>query len=51
MLTVAAISLSAVNTFVAEAGVLGLKPSVNQGTTQSSDNTSTTNKEVPSDIV
>ena len=46
MLTVAAISLSTVNTFAAEAGVLGLKPSANQGTTQSSGNTNTANTEV-----
>lgn len=46
MLTVAAISLSAVNTFAAEAGVLGLKPSANQGVAQSSGNTSTTNTDV-----
>lgn len=39
MLTVAAISLSAVNSFAAEAGVLGLKPSANQSVTQSSANT------------
>ena len=48
MLTVAAIFLSAVNTFAAEAGVLGLKPSVNQSSNSSTD--TTTNKEVPSDI-
>ena len=48
MFTVAAISLSAVNTFAAEAGVLGLKPSVNQSSNSSTD--TTTNKEVPSDI-
>jgi len=41
-----AISLSAVNTFAAEAGVLGLKPSTNQGATQSSGNTNTANTEV-----
>lgn len=42
MLAVAAISLSAVNSFAAEAGVLGLKPSANQGATQSSGNTAST---------
>ena len=46
MLAVAAISLSAVNSFAAEAGVLGLKPSTNQGATQSSGNTNTANTEV-----
>ena len=40
MLAVAAISLSAVNSFATEAGVLGLKPSANQVATQSSGNTS-----------
>lgn len=49
MLTVAAISLSAVNSFAAEAGVLGLKPSANQSSNSATD--TTTNKEVPSDIV
>ena len=49
LLAVAVLSLSTVNSFATEAGVLGLKPSANQGT-QSSTNT-TTNKEVPSDIV
>ncbi len=48
MLTVAAISLSAVNSFAAEAGVLGLKPSANQSSNSSTD--TTTNKEIPSDI-
>jgi len=49
MLTVAAISLSAVNTFAAEAGVLGLKPSANQSVTQSqSGNTGATNTDVQS---
>ena len=46
MLTVAAISLSAVNSFTAEAGVLGLKPSANQSVTQPSGNTSTANTDV-----
>ena len=46
MLTVAAISLSTVNTFAAKAGVLGLKPSANQGMAQSNGNTSTTNTDV-----
>ena len=46
MLAVAAISLSAVSSFAAEAGVLGLKPSANQGVAQSSGNTSTTNTDV-----
>ena len=49
LLAIAVLSLSTVNSFAAKAGVLGLKPSANQGT-QSSTNT-TTNKEVPSDIV
>ena len=48
MLTVAAISLSTVNTFAAEAGVLGLKPSANQSGQSSTDTTA--NKEVQSDI-
>ena len=48
-LTVAVLSLSTVNAFATEAGVLGLKPSANQGTQSSTD--TTTNKEVPSDIV
>ena len=39
MLAVAAISLSAVSSFAAEAGVLGLKPSANQSVTQPSGNT------------
>lgn len=51
MLAVAAISLSAVNSFAAEAGVLGLKPSANQGSQSSANTNTTTNKEVPSDIV
>ena len=46
MLTVAAISLSAVTSFTAKAGVLGLKPSANQGVAQSSGNASTTNTDV-----
>ena len=46
MLTVAVLSLSTVNSFAAEAGVLGLKPSANQGVAQSSGNTSTTNTDV-----
>ena len=50
MLTVAAISFSAVNPFTAEAGVLGLKPSANQGSQSSANTDTTTNKEVPSDI-
>ena len=45
-LTVAAVSLSTVNSFAAKAGVLGLKPSANQGVAQSSGNTSTTNTDV-----
>ena len=45
-LTVAVLSLSPVNPFAAKAGVLGLKPSANQGATQSSGNTSTTNTDV-----
>ena len=49
MLAVAAISLSAVSSFAAEAGVLGLKPSANQSSNSSTG--TTTNKEVPSDIV
>ena len=48
MLTVAVLSLSTVNAFAAEAGVLGLKPSANQGSNSSTG--TTTNKEVPSDI-
>ena len=50
MLTVAAISFSAVNPFTAEAGVLGLKPSANQGSQSSANTDTTANKEVPSDI-
>ena len=46
MLAVAVLSLSTVNSFTAKAGVLGLKPSANQGITQSSTNTSTTNTDV-----
>lgn len=49
LLTVAVLSLSTVSSFAAEAGVLGLKPSANQGTQNST--SATTNKEVPSDIV
>ena len=45
-LAVAVLSLSTVNSFAAEAGVLGLKPSTNQGATQSSGNTNTANTEV-----
>ena len=47
MLTVAVLSLSTVNSFTVKAGVLGLKPSANQGTQSSTD---ITNKEVQSDI-
>ena len=39
MLTVAVLSLSTMSSFTVEAGVLGLKPSANQGATQSSGNT------------
>ena len=46
LLAVAVLSLSTVNSFAAKAGVLGLKPSANQGVTQSSSNTSTTNTDV-----
>ena len=46
ILAVAVLSLSTVNSFTAEAGVLGLKPSANQGVAQSSGNTSTTNTDV-----
>ena len=46
MLAVAVLSLSTVNSFTAKAGVLGLKPSANQGVTQSSTNTSTANTDV-----
>ena len=46
MLAVAVLSLSTVNSFAAKAGVLGLKPSANQGVTQSSTNTSTANTDV-----
>ena len=51
LLRTLAVAILSVNVLAmqAEAGVLGLKPSANQGT-QSSTNT-TTNKEVPSDIV
>ena len=48
MLVVAVVSLSTVSSFAAKAGVLGLKPSANQGVTQSSSNTSTTNTDVQS---
>ena len=49
MLTVVAMSFSAVNSFAAEAGVLGLKPSANQSVTQSqSGNTGATNTDVQS---
>ena len=48
MLAVAVLSLSTVNAFAAEAGVLGLKPSANQSGQSSTD--TTTNKEVQSDI-
>ena len=49
MLAVAAISLSAVSSFAAEAGVLGLKPSANQSVTQNqSGNTGATNTDVQS---
>lgn len=51
MLTVVAMSFSAVNSFAAEAGVLGLKPSANQGSQSSANTDTTTNKEVPSDVV
>ena len=46
LLAVAVLSLSTVNSFAAKAGVLGLKPSANQGVAQSSGNTSTTNTDV-----
>ena len=48
LLAVAVLSLSTVSSFAAKAGVLGLKPSANQGVTQSSSNTSTTNTDVQS---
>ena len=48
MLAVAVLSLSTVNAFAAEAGVLGLKPSANQSEQSSTDTTA--NKEVQSDI-
>lgn len=48
MLAVAVLSLSTVNSFAAEAGILGLKPSANQGVTQSSSNTNTANTDVQS---
>ena len=48
MLAVAVLSLSTVNAFAAEAGVLGLKPSANQSGQSSTDTTA--NKEVQSDI-
>ena len=43
LLAVAVLSLSTVNVFAAEAGVLGLKPSANQGSQSSND---TTNKDI-----
>ena len=46
ILAVAVLSLSTVNSFAAKAGVLGLKPSANQGVAQSSGNASTTNTDV-----
>ena len=46
LLAVAVLSLSTVNSFSAKAGVLGLKPSANQGVAQSSGNTSTANTDV-----
>ena len=46
LLAVAVLSLSTVNSFAAKAGVSGLKPSANQGVTQSSTNTSTANTDV-----
>ena len=49
ILAVAVFSLSTINAFAAEAGVLGLKPSANQGNQSSTDTTAS--KEVPSDIV
>ena len=51
LLAVAVLSLSTVNSFAAKAGVLGLKPSANQGSQSSANTNTTTNKEVPSDIV
>ena len=48
MLAVVVFSLSAINVFATEAGVLGLKPSANQSVTQSSGNTSTANTDVQS---
>ena len=48
MLAVAVLSLSTVNSFAAKAGVLGLKPSANQGVTQSSSNTNAANTDVQS---
>ncbi len=50
LLAVAVLSLSTVNSFTAKAGVLGLKPSANQGSQSSANTNTTTNKEVPSDI-
>ena len=41
LLAIAVISVSTVTSFTAEAGVLGLKPSANQGVAQSSGNTNT----------
>jgi len=46
LLAIAVISVSTVTSFTAEAGVLGLKPSANQGVAQSSGNTNTTNTDV-----
>ena len=43
LLAVAVLSLSTVNSFAAKAGVLGLKPSANQGVTESSSNTNAAN--------
>ena len=49
LLAVAVLSLSTVNSFATEAGVLGLKPSANQSVTQSqSGNTGATNTDVQS---
>lgn len=48
LLAVAVLSLSTVNSFAAKAGVLGLKPSANQGVTQSSSNTNAANTDVQS---
>ena len=48
LVTMLAVVAFATNVFAteAEAGVLGLKPSANQGVTQSSGNTNTTNTDV-----